>query len=173
MKLALFEVNPPAKSHLVWNEGKVMLFRRPAEERRMGVLMLVAVAVQIVVDPLTGAILTGKTFWWVMAALGAGLTCYFCFVLKFAGPNDIRLDGNERTYEWTTGWWKPVTRQGSFEDIAGVCVSPRNAALLIIKKFQQPHESVPLLDFGPSAAAQALAEEVSRTFGFPIVPYPK
>lgn len=80
-----------------------MVFRKPAEDRRMGLLMSIALMVQLIVFPLTGAILTGKPFWWVIAALGAGLTCYFCFVLNFAGPDDIRLDGNEGTYEWTTG----------------------------------------------------------------------
>lgn len=151
-----------------------MVFRKPAEDQRMGLLLLVALVVQLIVFPLTGAILTGKLFLWVLTALGAGLTYYFYFVLNFAGPDDIRLDGNERTYEWTTGWWKPIKRRGSFDDIKSIDLGAQNQVWLTIGKESATSKNTVLLNSsGTRVQAQAFAEDVSREFGFPIVPYKK
>ncbi len=105
------------------------------------------------------------------------LVICFCLptsLVYLSGPNDIRLDGDQRTYERTTGWpWNPVTQIGSFEDIKGVCVSPDGQAMLLMNRRTFPYKGVVLGSSGTQATAQALAEDVSREFGFPIVPYPK
>lgn len=159
-------------SYLVWKDGKTMLFRKPPAARRLEALLSVAVTVQLVVGPLVGAVLTGKTFWAALSALGAGWVLFFLYYV--CGPDDIRLNGDQRTYERTVGWpWKPVTHTGTFGDIKGVCVTPRYNVLLLLKKPGWPRQGVVLGSSLRSSAANELAEEVSRTLGIPIVPCPR
>lgn len=169
MRLALFEVNPTDESYLAWKERKVMQFRTPATNRRMDVLLSVALAVQLVLLPLTVAILKGDLLLYFVSLVGAGWLLFFLYFV--AGPDDIRLDGNSGTYELTAGWpWKPMTRFGSFDAIRGVCLTPRNGVLLLLKKPGWIRKGVVLSRSGTS---RALAEEVSREFGFPILSYSK
>lgn len=189
MKRPVFQVKPTDKgyeSYLAWKDGKTMLFRKPPAARRMETLLSVAVAVQLVIGPLIGALLTGKPFWIALSGFGAGWVFFFIYYLT--GPDDIRLDGESHTYEWTTGCpWKPVTRTGSFADIKGVCVSPRNKVMILMAKRERRSKGVTVSDpylssAGSSAlfvdssyvaAAHALIEELNRVYGFSIVPYPK
>ncbi len=102
---------------------------------------------------------------------GIGLALFFVYL---SGPRDIRLDANQHRYELTTGWpWKPITRFGSFGDIQDVSISPSNTVSLQMKKPGPIFKGVVVSSSGTQAAAQTLAENVSREFGFPIVPYPK
>ncbi len=163
-----------------------MLFRKPPAARRMETLLSVAVAVQLVVGPLIGALLTGKPFWIALSIFGAGWA--FFFICYLTGPDNIYLDGERHIYEWTTGCpWKPVTRSGSFADIKGVCISPRNKVIILMVNRKRMSKGVTISDpylssAGSSAlfvdssyvaAAHTLAEELNRVYGFPIVPYPK
>lgn len=117
------------------------------------------------------AYLMGKPAFYYAGLLGVGLTL---FLLRLSGPDDIRLNGDQRTYERTVGWpWKPVTHTGTFDDIKGVCVTPRYNVLLLLKKPGWPRQGVVLGSSLRSSAANELAEEVSRTLGIPIVPYPR
>lgn len=95
--------------------------------------------------------------------------------LYVSGPDDIRLDGTQRTYERTVGWlWKPRTLFGSFGDVKGVCISPRNRVLLLLKKpdFVKSTGAIVLSGYGADESAYALAQELNQMYGFPIVPYP-
>ena len=97
-------------------------------------------------------------------------------ILYLCGPDDIRLDETKRTYERTVGWpWKPKMFFGSFNDVKGVCISPRNTVLLLMKKpdFVKSSGAIVLSSYGTNEAARALVEELSRVYGFAIVPYPK
>ena len=163
-----------------------MLFRKPPSARRLETLLSVAVAVQLVVGPLIGAFLTGKPFYAALSVVGLGWVIFFLYYLT--GPDDTRLDGEKQTYERIVGCpWKPVTRTGSFADIKGVCVSPRNKVIILMAKRDRLSKGVIVSDpamssAGSSAmfvdssyvvAARALAEELNQCYGFPIVPYPK
>ena len=97
-------------------------------------------------------------------------------LLYLSGPDDIRLDGNQRTYKRTVGWpWKPAMRFGSFSDVKGICISPRNTVLLLLEKpdFVKSTNGIVLSYSGARQPARALVEEINRAYGFPIVPYPK
>jgi hypothetical protein len=174
------------ESYLAWQDGKIILFRKPPAARRLETLLAVAITIQIVAFPLVGAVLTGKLIFFGASALGAGWVLWFLY--RIAGPNGIRLDGEQRTYEWTTGWpWKPETRIGSFADIKGVCISPRNSVIILMAKRQGLLKRVVVSDPAMSSIrstaltidrshvgeSRALAEELNRVYGFPIVPYPK
>lgn len=189
MEISPLQANPTNKSYesyLAWKDGKTMLFRKPPTARRLETLLSVAVAVQLVLGPLVGAVLTGKAYLAALSVLGAGWLLYFLYYVS--GPADIRLDGERRTYERTTGWpWKPVTRTGSFADIRGVCVSPQNNVIILMTKprwtskgvivsnpaMSSAGSSALLIDRSHIAASRALAEELCREYGFPLVPYPK
>ena len=159
------------RTNLVSKEGKVMVFRKSAEDRRMGILLSVYVFIITVAGPLLIALMIRNPFAWLVTALGVGL--FYHRLPLFVGPNDIRLDGNERVYERTFGWpWKPTKRRGTFEDVKGICISPTNTVSLLQCKPGTSLRAI-LCSSGSRTGAQALAEEVSRTFGFPIVPYPK
>ena len=96
--------------------------------------------------------------------------------LYLSGPDDIRLDGKQRTYERTVGWpWKPAKRFGSFNGIKGVCISPLNTVWLLLEKpdFVKSTNGIALSYLGASQPARALADELHRAYGFPVVPYPK
>ncbi len=162
-------------SYLIRQEGEVMQFRRPhAASRSMMViagyvaLMELAIVIAYRHISLTPEHILIVSFFFLDTPL------FLAFLVYLAGPNDIFLDGNRRTYEWTTGWlWKPTTRFGSFDDIKGISVSRRYGVMLLMNKRSFPYSSIGLSNSGTSAAAQTLAEDVSREFGFLIVPYPK
>lgn len=171
MKIVSYESTLP-KTHLTWKEGKVMVFRKPAQERRLGMLLCVAHVFMYIVLPLSGAVLTGKPAWYWFGVLGAGLVLFSFY--NIAGPDDIRLDGSECVYERTFGWpWKPTKRRGTFENIKGISISPANAVWLLLYKRDTILGGTMLYSSGTRIGAEALAEDVSREFGFPIVPYPK
>ena len=164
----------------------MMVFRKPPAARRLETLLSVAVTVQIVVGPLVGAVLTGKPCWAAVSLGGLGWVLWFLY--RVVGPNDIRLDGEQLTYERTTGWpWKPTTRAGPFSDIKGVCISPHNNVILLITKQGKAYERVIVsspsmssassnalvIDRSYTAASHALVEELNRVYGFPVVPCPK
>ena len=189
MKRPMFQDNPIDKgyeSSLAWKNGKTMVFRKPPAARRMETLLSVAVTVQIVALPLVGAVLTGKPV--LAAASLGGLGGVLWFLYRVVGPNDIRLDGERCIYERTTGWpWKPVTQTGPFSDIKGVCISPRHDVVLSITKpggasrrvivsspfLSSVGSSGLVIDRSHLAKSHTLAEELNRTYGFPILPYPK
>ena len=148
-----------------------MVFRKSAEDRRMGTLLSVYFFIVTVAGPLLIALTIRNPFAWLMTALGVGLFYYRLPV--FVGPNDIRLDGNERVYYRTFGWpWKLTKCQGTFENIKGICISPTNSVLLLQCKPDTSLRAI-LYSSGSRMGAQAFAEDVSRELGLPIVPYPK
>lgn len=170
-------------SYLVRHKGRMMLFRRPLALRRS----MIANAGLFAVIGFAFVVPSKSTLFTPVHILIIGFYCVaiLLFTAHFvydAGPNDIRLNGKGRTYERTTGWpWKPATQFGSFEDIKGICVDFDGQALLLMRKRTFLYKGVYLS--GPStsrpaqalarALARTLAEDVSREFGFPIVPYPK
>lgn len=169
MKLALFEAPPPTKSYLVWQEGKVMVFRKPPSLRRP---LLVIAGIMTVVE-IVNLVMSRHNSLVFSFNLVTGF-CLLAFLVYLSGPSDIRLDGDQRTYERITGWpWKPATQFGSFDDIKGVCVSLNGQAMLLMNKRIFPYKGVVLSSSGTKGTADALAEDLSREFGFPIVAYPK
>ena len=146
-----------------------MVFRKPLSSRR-SLLFIAGIMVVIAFVNLFMSRHNSVVF-------AFNLVICFCLPASLAylsGLNDIRLDGNQRTYERTIGWpWKPATQIGSFEDIKGVCVSPDGQAMLLMNRRTFPYKGIVISSSETQAAGQALAEDVSREFGFPIVPYPK
>ena len=147
-------------SYLVRQEGNVMQFRKPLPMRRI-TLAAVGFLALLVLSLLISAPYArnpGQAF--LPVVVGLGLPVLFLYL---AGPDDIRLDGRQRTYERTVGWpWKPKTFAGPFNGVKGVCVSPRNSVLLLMEKSGPLTKGVVLSSSGPKAAAEALAEELKR-----------
>ncbi len=145
-----------------------MLFRRPLALR----LSFAVITGFLALVEFVNALMSRSNLPILFFTLITGF-CLLAFFSYSTGPNDIRLDGDQRTYERTVGWpWKPATQLGSFEDIKGVCVYPDGQAMLLINKPNFLYKGV-VLSKSSTAASQALAEKVSREFGFPVVPYPK
>ncbi len=150
-----------------------MQFRKPlALRRRELVLFWLMVLVAF------GTVATAQSFSTLHATItecnGAFLLSLSVILLYLSGPDDIRLDGKQRTYERAVGWfWKPKKRFGSFSDVKGICISPQNSVLLLMKKpdFVKSTNGIVLSSFRESYPARALAEELNRVYGFPIVPY--
>ena len=158
-------------SYLTRHEEGTMQFRTPIYARRCtlvtsGACLIFLLVFLIFTEPSVAGYLT---LFCVLCFFGTG----FVYLLRLSGPQDIRLDGSQRTYERTTGWpWKPTTQIGPFEDIKGVCVSPFSRTFLLTTKRTFGYKGIPLSS-PYTSESQALAEDVSREFGFQIVPYPK
>ena len=158
-------------SYLIRNDRGIMLFRKPLPLRRT----LLAIA------GFTFLIFLNTVF---VASEGRNplLGYFICVVplilpvifLYASGPNDIRLDGSQRTFEWTVGFpWNPVTQFGTFDDIKGISVSLQDGIELVMEKPGALSRSVNLCNSGTKAAAEALVEDLRREYGFAVVPYPK
>lgn len=158
-------------SYLVRKDGKMMLFRKPLPMRRTtlaaaGFLTLLVLSLLV-----SAPYMRNPAPVYIQSMIGLSLPLFFLYL---SGPDDIRLDGNQRAYERTIGWpWKPMTRFGSFEDIKGVCISPQNSVLLLLEKPGPISRGVVLSTSGTKTAAEALVEDLKREFGFPVAPYPK
>ena len=171
------------KDWLVKEQGHALSFRKPIALRRMGPLLcgvlllrLIPILHQLIhpnetarrhmAHPLPQA---GVLFLFVLSVLGLCL-----FMVYLAGPNDTRIDGDQRTFENTAGWpWSPQTRVGSLDNMQGVSVSSRNSVMLLPHKRSMLTIGYPLSGTGTKQAAQALAEKVSKVTGLPIVDYPR
>lgn len=161
-------------SYLTQRDENAMLFRRPLSQRRIS-LAVCGLFLALLFVTLSLAAANGLTWkqpaFYYLSGDGLGLALLFVYL---SGPRDIRLDASQRRYEMTTGWpWNPVTHFGSFDDIQGVSVSPSNTVSLQLKKPGAIFKGVVVSSSGTQMAAQALAEDLSREFNFPIVPYPK
>ncbi len=169
------QVSKARNSYSVRQEGNMRLFRKPPALRRVQWAIFWFVA--LITFSLTAASLALReqdpSLFYIEGVVGLGISSV---LLYLCGPDDIRFDGTKRTYERTVGWpWKPKTLFGSFSDVNGVCISPRNTVLLLLKKpdFVKSTGAIVLSSYGAGQPAHALAEELNRVYGFPIVPYPK
>jgi len=167
------QVSKVRDSYRLRQEGSVMQFRKPLALQR-GQLSAFWFAVLVTFGTTAaGQALRSPLIFDINGLIGLSIS----FILLYlSGPDDIRLDGEQRTYERTVGWpWKPKTLFGSFGDVKGVCISPRNRVLLLLKKpdFVKSTGEIVLSSYGSDQAAYALAEELNREYGFPIVPCPK
>ena len=178
-----FRTQSTLSSWLVKEQGRSLSFRKPVALRRMGLLAIGAFALmsfptlhQMVyptvtarrhaANPQTQTVVRG----YVLVDL-LGLCLVFVYL---SGPQETRLDGDQRTFENTAGWpWRPRSRTGSLDDLKGVCVSPRNNVLLLPRKPGKLTKGYQLSSTGTKQAAQALAEKVSQATGLPIVDYPR
>ena len=158
-------------SYLVRKEGSMMLFRKPLPLRR-AILAAMGFGILLFFNTLMIALeARNPPPAYVMSVVALSLPVLFFYL---SGPNDIRLDGNQRTFEQTVGFpWKPVTRFGTFSGIKGICVSPQNSVQLVMEKPSALSRSIILSSTGTKAAAEGLVEELKREYEFPIVPYPK
>jgi hypothetical protein len=153
--------------------GNVMQFRKPLALRRAELALF-----WLMVLTAFGTVATAQNWRnaFIIDGNGIFLLSLSAIVLYLSGPDDVRLDGKQRAYERTVGWlWKPATRIGSFNGIRGICISPQNSVLLLMEKpdFVKSTNGIVLSCFRESQPARALAEEMNRMYGFPIVPYPK
>ena len=150
-----------------------MLFRKPPALRRQQLTLFWFGVFVTFGSVVASQVLQRTSLLYVNGTVGICISVIFLYL---SGPDDIRLDGTQRTYERTLGWfWKPTTRFGSFNGIKGVCISPRNTVWLLMEKpdFVKSTGGIALSYLGASQPARVLAEEVNRLYGFPIVPYPK
>lgn len=162
-------------SYSVRQEGNTRLFRKPPALQREQWTAFWFVA--LITFSLTAASLALReqdpSLFYIEGVVGLGISSV---LLYLCGSDDIRLDGTQRTYERMVGWpWKPKTLFGSFSDVKGVCISPRNTVVLLLKKpdFVKSTGAIVLSSHGSDQAARALAEKLNCVYGFPIVPYPK
>ncbi|MGI4788113.1 MAG: hypothetical protein ACRYFS_04605 [Janthinobacterium lividum] len=158
-------------SYLAWKDRNVMLFQKPLPLRR-SILAASGFCVLMLLSLLAMAHGARNPFpMYLQSIVAVSLPVFFLYL---SGPNDIRLDGGQRTYERTRGWpWKPVTQFGTFESVKGIAVSPQNSVLLLLEKSGTLSKGVILSSTGTKTAAEALVEELRQAYGFPIVPYPK
>lgn len=158
-------------SYLVRKDGNMMLFRKPLPLRRV-TLAAVGFFCLLLINTLAIAIEARNpvpVYFMSLAALGLPM-----LFLYLSGPDDIRLDGSQRTYERTQGFsWKPVTKFGTFDGIKGISITPQNGVQLVLEKPGPIFGGIMLSSTGPKAAAQALVEDLKREYGFAVVPYPK
>jgi len=154
-------------------EGNVMLFRKPLALRRQQ-RTLFWFAIFVTSGTVVGAqALNDAPLSYIEGIVGLSISFIFLYL---SGPDDIRLNGKQRTYERTVGWpWKPTTRFGSFNGVKGVCISPRNTVWLLLEKpdFVKSASGIALSYSGAGQSARALADELNLAYGFSIVPYPK
>lgn len=159
-------------SYRMRQEGDVTQFRTPLSlqrEQRMAFWFAVLVTTGVTAAEYS----LRDTRIYVEGVVSTSISLTLLYV---SGPDDICLDGKQRTYTRTVGWpWKPTTRFGSFNSVKGVCISPRNTVLLLLEKpdFVKSTNGIVLSHSGTSQPAHALAEELNRAYGFSIVPYPK
>ncbi len=159
-------------SFLVWQDRNMMLFRKPLPLRRLalagsGFLFLLfinnmAVSAAEGRNPLPAYVMCIVSLWLPLLALYE------------AGPDDLRLDGGQRTYERRFGWpWKPKTSYGTFDDIKGVRISPQNTVYIHLKETEAVRAGIAVGRHGITAAAEKLVEELKREYGFAVMPYPR
>ena len=158
-------------SYLIRNDGGIMLFRKPLPLRRTllaiaGFSFLIFLDIVFIAsegrNPLAG---------YFLCVVPLILPVIFLYA---SGPNDIRLDGSRRTYEWTVGFpWKPVTKFGTFDGIKGMSISFEDGVELVLEKPGALSKSVTLSSSGTNEAAKALVEKLKREYGFAVMPYPK
>lgn len=161
------------QSYLAWQDGKTMLFRKPPALRRQQLTLFWFGVFVTFGSVVASQVLQRASHLYVGGTVGL---CISVILFYLSGPDDIRLDGKQRLYERTAGWpWKPATRSGSFNGIKGICISPRNTVWLLLDKpdFVKSTSGIALSYSGASQPARALADELSRAYGFSIVPYPK
>lgn len=177
-----FRTQSTMSSWVVKDQGRALSFRKPIALRRMGLLAVGALllmsfptlhemaypnvtARRHTANPQAQAVAHG---YMLMSVFGLCL-----FFIYLSGPDETRLDGERRTFEHTGGWpWSPKTRGSSLEDIKGVCITPRNAVLLLPRKPSRIRGGYLLSGTGQRQAAQALAERVSQAMKIPIMDYP-
>ena len=150
-----------------------MLFRKPLALRRQQLTLFWFAVFVTFGSVVASQVLQRASHLYVGGTVGLCISVIFLYL---SVPDDIRLDGKQRLYERTVGWpWKPKRRFGSFNGIKGVCISPRNTVWLLLDKpdFVKSTNGIALSYSGASQSARALAEELNRVYGFPIVPYPK
>jgi len=154
-------------------DGNVMEFRKPLALQRMQ-LAAFWFAVLVTIGATTAAhFLRDPILPYIEGVVGTSISLIFLYL---SGPDDIQLDGKQRSYKRTVGWpWKPTTCFGSFSGVKGICISPRNTVLLLLEKpdFVKSTNAIVLSYSGGVQPARALAEGLNRAYGFSIVPYPK
>lgn len=108
-------------------------------------------------------------------------------LLYWAGPCDLILDRDRRTYRFLSGWpLFPRVQTGPWEDMAGVSVrriargtksaeNPHPGYYKVEIAWRQERRACPLLgDFHREEEADALAEEMTALLGLPrVVPPPE
>lgn len=171
--LLAFLVKNGRRSHGSWlqqHDGDIMLFRRPRALRQTGYLFVGFFVIHCFYFLQTAVSLHRTVFGFV--GLPAIILIPAC--LYMAGPHDVRLDGERRTYERTTGWpWRPQTRIGPLDDFSGICVTRHNSVMLVPRRPERIYTGFPLSGPLPRQAAATLAEDVSRATGLPIVAAPR
>lgn len=167
------QVSKVRDSYRMRQEGNVMQFRKPLALQRAQ-LVAFWFAVLVTIGGTTAAqSLRDPVLPYIEGVVGTSISLIFLYL---SGPDDVQLDGKQRTYKRTVGWpWKPTTCFGSFSGVKGICISPRNTVLLLLEKpdFVKSTNAIVLSYSGASQPAHALAEELNRAYGFSIVPYPK
>lgn len=147
-------------SWLVQSEGRRMKFVASQQHRALPLVVLswpIAMVLVMMPDaPVPSFIAVGG-----MILLG----------IYSAGPDDTLIDGDRWVYERRKGWpWRPRTHVGSLDEIAGVCVTPKNSVGLRFKNKNDWFR----IDMPPGReVAVAMAEKVSLTTGLPVTEFPK
>ena len=178
-----FRTQSKVNCWLVKEQDRSLSFRKPIALRRMSLMAIGAFALmslptlhQMVYPTVTARrhaanLQTQAAVRGYMIVDLLGLCLIFVYL---SGPNDTRIDGERRTFERTAGWpWRPKTREGSLDDLKGVCISPRNNVLLLPRKPGQLTKGYQLSSAETKKAAQALAEKVSQVTGLPVMDYPR
>ncbi len=109
------------------------------------------------------------TAWAIFALLDVAVGAFCIYI---GGPEELHLDLERHTYRLVRGWpFFPVTRSGTWEDMAGVSVRSLGEGQINVGiKWRCGRKSViPLGTFGKRQAANRFAQEMASTLGLPQV----
>lgn len=152
-------------SWLVQADNRVISFRKPAAIRRLGLLFagLPFIGLLLIVSD------NVDTFWQCPLSISLSLYCLY----YLAGPDNTRLDLELQTYQSTHGWpWQPKIVSGPLTDFKGVCVTPRNAVLLLFRCSNWNRLGLQLSSSSQIDKSLALADYISKKLVLPVIPYP-
>ena len=165
--------------------GATVSFRRPRSGRvglaMLGVWIMVGCLLECGLCAVDAIMHHHPVPDWAYFALAWGLLMGGGFgglLVSLAGPNDLDLDQNRRTYRFVSGWpLRPDVQTGPWEDIVGVFVrrtSTRGGVIYLVGiAWRQERQAYPLLGrFNREDDADALAENISVLLSLPRVTAP-
>lgn len=154
---------------LVSTKGRQMRFREKTAYRKATLLGWCSVPMMLL-----PCVFAYPSFMLVFCVSWVLLLTYACL----SGPQDVTIDGERRVYEVTNGsHWRRRTQIRPLDEIAGVCTTPSNYGNYVVMPLKSPtftrSRPITLDKKFARVEAVAMAENVSRTTGLPVIPCPK
>lgn len=140
--------------------GSLIRYARPLQQR-LGFLIF-------------AASLVWMGLWWPFSVYWFYSLCLFCaavLCIYLAGPNEVHIDLDRRTYRAQRGWplW-PKYWSGPLTDISGVVVSQNNQSYtwMVVMHWKTGRRKIVLGQFSKQAKAEAAAAQVIESLGIDV-----